>query len=89
MTNTRTGAGPVRSYNQNCPIALGLDVLGDRFGRRFAYQFNLLIFGSMCLCSMFAPSMTWLTGLRFVMGIGIGAEDHGAPLLHRFGCGTL
>jgi DNA-binding HxlR family transcriptional regulator len=31
MTNTRTGAGTVRSYNQNCPIALGLDVLGDRW----------------------------------------------------------
>jgi MFS transporter, putative metabolite:H+ symporter len=54
--------------------ALMTGLLGDRFGRRFAYQFNLLIFGSMCLCSMFAPSMTWLTGLRFVMGIGIGAE---------------
>ena len=54
--------------------ALMSGILGDRFGRRFAYQFNLLIFGSMCLCSMLAPSMTWLTGLRFVMGIGIGAE---------------
>jgi DNA-binding HxlR family transcriptional regulator len=31
MTNTRTGAGTVRSYHQNCPIALGLDVLGDRW----------------------------------------------------------
>ena len=31
MTKTRTGAGTVRSYNQNCPIALGLDVLGDRW----------------------------------------------------------
>jgi DNA-binding HxlR family transcriptional regulator len=31
MTETRTGAATVRSYNQNCPIALGLDVLGDRW----------------------------------------------------------
>ena len=31
MTDTRTGAGTVRSYHQNCPIALGLDVLGDRW----------------------------------------------------------
>jgi DNA-binding HxlR family transcriptional regulator len=31
MTGTRTGAAAVRSYNQNCPIALGLDVLGDRW----------------------------------------------------------
>jgi putative MFS transporter len=54
--------------------ALMTGLVGDRFGRRFAYQFNLLIFGSMCLFSMFAPSMTWLTALRFFMGIGIGAE---------------
>jgi DNA-binding HxlR family transcriptional regulator len=31
VTDTRTRAGAVRSYNQNCPIALGLDVLGDRW----------------------------------------------------------
>ncbi|MEJ1974902.1 MAG: MFS transporter [Acetobacteraceae bacterium] len=49
-------------------------VLGDRFGRRFAYQFNLLIFGSTCLLSAAAPSMTWLIVLRGLMGIGIGAE---------------
>jgi putative MFS transporter len=48
--------------------------LGDRFGRKFAYQFNLAIFGVMCILSAFAPSMTWLTAMRFVMGIGIGAE---------------
>jgi len=54
--------------------ALMTGLVGDRFGRRFAYQFNLLIFGSMCLLSMLAPSMTWLMALRFFMGIGIGAE---------------
>jgi putative MFS transporter len=54
--------------------ALMTGLVGDRYGRRFAYQFNLLIFGSMCLFSMLAPSMTWLTAIRFVMGIGIGAE---------------
>ena len=31
MTDGRTGAAAVRSYNQNCPIALGMDVLGDRW----------------------------------------------------------
>ena len=49
-------------------------VLGDRFGRRFAYQFNLLIFGSTCLLSAMAPSMMWLIVLRGLMGVGIGAE---------------
>lgn len=54
--------------------ALTTGIVGDRYGRRFAYQFNLAIFGSMCLASMLAPSMTVLTTLRFFMGIGIGAE---------------
>lgn len=54
--------------------ALSTGIVGDRYGRRFAYQFNLAIFGSMCLASVFAPSMAVLTALRFFMGIGIGAE---------------
>ena len=49
-------------------------VVGDRFGRRFAYQFNLLIFGGACLAASLAPSMTWLIAIRAVMGIGLGAE---------------
>lgn len=49
-------------------------VLGDRFGRRFTYQFNLLVFGLASLAAFFAPSMEWLIGLRFIMGIGLGAE---------------
>ncbi len=54
--------------------ALSTGIIGDKYGRRFAYQFNLAIFGTMCLASMLAPSMTVLTILRFFMGIGIGAE---------------
>jgi putative MFS transporter len=54
--------------------AMMAGVLGDRFGRKFAYQFNLAIFGALCIASAFAPSMAWLTALRFVMGIGLGAE---------------
>jgi MFS transporter, putative metabolite:H+ symporter len=49
-------------------------LVGDRYGRRFAYQFNLLIFGATCILSALAPSMTWLIVLRGIMGIGIGAE---------------
>jgi len=48
--------------------------LSDRFGRRFAYQFNLLIFGGMAVVSTFAPSMEWLIAIRAVMGVGMGAE---------------
>jgi putative MFS transporter len=56
-------------------IGAGLaGLMGDRWGRRFAYQFNLLLFGSMCLLSSVAPSMSWLMAVRFVMGLGLGAE---------------
>jgi MFS transporter, putative metabolite:H+ symporter len=47
---------------------------GDRLGRKFAYQFNLLIFGSMCLLASVAPSMQWLIPIRCLMGVGLGAE---------------
>lgn len=49
-------------------------VAGDRFGRKFAYQANLLIFGLSALAATLAPSMNWLIGARFVMGLGLGAE---------------
>ena len=48
--------------------------LGDRFGRRFSYQSNLLLFGLASLAASFAPNMPVLIGLRFLMGIGLGAE---------------
>jgi putative MFS transporter len=49
-------------------------ILGDRFGRRFSYQFNLAIFGVASILSAFAPSMDWLIGFRLLMGLGLGAE---------------
>lgn len=49
-------------------------LLGDRFGRRFSYQANLLIFGLSSLAGACAPSMSWLIAARFVMGLGMGAE---------------
>ncbi len=49
--------------------------LGDRYGRRFTYQANLLIFGLAALGAAFAPSMGVLIALRFIMGIGLGAEN--------------
>jgi len=49
-------------------------VTGDRFGRRFSYQLNLVLFGGASLAAAFASNMEILTGLRFIMGIGLGAE---------------
>ena len=48
--------------------------LGDRYGRRTSYQVNLMLFGLASVAAAFAPDMTVLTAIRFVMGIGMGAE---------------
>lgn len=49
--------------------------LGDRYGRRFTYQANLAVFGLASLAAAFAPDMGVLIVLRFVMGVGLGAEN--------------
>ena len=48
--------------------------LGDRYGRRFTYQANLIIFGLASVAAAFASSMLVLILLRGVMGLGLGAE---------------
>jgi len=48
--------------------------LGDRFGRKFTFQFNLALFGLMSIAAAFAPNIVWLIVFRFLMGIGLGAE---------------
>ena len=55
--------------------ALVTGFLGDRFGRRFTYQANLAVFGLASLGAAFAPSMSVLIACRFVMGLGLGAEN--------------
>jgi putative MFS transporter len=55
--------------------SFGTGFLGDRYGRRFTYQFNLLMFGLASLAAAFAPNMMILIACRFVMGVGLGAEN--------------
>src|SRR5262249_14288106 len=49
-------------------------ILGDRYGRRFSSQANLLIVGLASLAGAAALSMEWLIAARFIMGVGLGAE---------------
>ena len=49
-------------------------LLGDRYGRRFCYQFNLLLYGFGSIAGALAPNMVWLIAFRFIMGLGMGAE---------------
>src|SRR5215472_8009412 len=48
--------------------------VGDRMGRRFTYQINLLIFGLASLAAAFAQDMTQLIVCRLIQGLGLGAE---------------
>ena len=54
--------------------ALITGFVGDKIGRRFTYQINLLIFGLASLAAAFAQDMTQLIACRFVQGLGLGAE---------------
>src|ERR1700722_10086304 len=53
----------------------GQGEFSDRFGRRFIYQFNLLLFGIFTILGALAPSVTLLIVCRFIAGIGLGAEQ--------------
>jgi putative MFS transporter len=53
----------------------GQGQFSDRFGRRFIYQFNLLLFGIFTILGAFAPTVTLLIACRFIAGIGLGAEQ--------------
>ncbi len=54
--------------------AFAAGILGDAKGRRFTYQFNLMIFGIASLAGAAAPNMDTLIVCRFFMGLGLGAE---------------
>ena len=58
-----------------CIGTAGQGQFSDRFGRRFIYQFNLLLFGVFTILGAFAPSVTLLIVCRFIAGIGLGAEQ--------------
>ena len=49
--------------------------VGDRYGRSFTYQLNLLIFGLASVAAGFSTSMNMLIFMRFLMGLGLGAEN--------------
>ena len=46
----------------------GQGEFSDRFGRRFIYQFNLLLFGIFTILGALAPSVTLLVVCRFIAG---------------------
>lgn len=49
--------------------------VGDRYGRSVTYQINLALFGVASIAAGFAPNMETLIFFRFLMGLGLGAEN--------------
>lgn len=75
FTDMRAGSLFLSSTFLGMMIGAGLaGYLGDRFGRRFSYQANLAIFGGASFAAAFVPNVYWLILLRFIMGVGLGAE---------------
>jgi len=54
--------------------ALGFGVLADRFGRRKVFLASLAVYGVATFLTAFAPGVWVLVVLRFVAGVGVGAE---------------
>src|ERR1700722_3448287 len=55
--------------------SLGQGEFTDRFGRKTVYQLNLLLYGVATIAAAFSPDYIWLAALRFIAGIGLGAEQ--------------
>src|SRR6202521_2062854 len=53
----------------------GQGQFSDRFGRRFIYQFNLLLFGVFTILGALVPRVPLLVICRFIAGLGGGAEQ--------------
>jgi putative MFS transporter len=54
--------------------SVGQGEFTDRFGRKAVYQANLLIFGVATVALAFSPNYVVFAILRFIAGIGLGAE---------------
>ena len=54
--------------------SVGQGEFTDRFGRKAVYQANLLIFGLATVAVAFSPNYVVFAILRFIAGIGLGAE---------------
>ena len=54
--------------------AMGFGVLADRHGRRRVFLASLVLYGLSTMATAIAPGLWALLALRFLAGIGVGAE---------------
>jgi MFS family permease len=60
--------------------ALAFGVLGQ-WGRRRFYGLDVLLLGLAALAQAFAPDIAWLIAIRFVLGLGVGADYVLSPVI--------
>ena len=60
--------------------AILFGVLGQSGRKRF-YGFDVLILGITALAQAFAPDLDWLIAIRFLLGIGVGADYVLSPVI--------
>ncbi|MFT3717740.1 MFS transporter [Pseudorhodoferax sp.] len=79
----REALGPVLSMGL-FGLAIGAlagGPLADRFGRRKVIIASVFFFGLMSLLSAWSPSITALSAMRFLTGLGLGASQPNAATL--------
>jgi MFS family permease len=60
--------------------ALAFGVLGQ-WGRRRFYGLDVLLLGVAALAQAFAPDIAWLIAIRFILGLGVGADYVLSPVI--------
>jgi len=60
--------------------ALVFGVLGQR-GRKRYYGYDVLILGFTAVAQAFAPGVGWLVFIRFLLGVGVGADYVLSPMI--------
>lgn len=60
--------------------ALLFGMLGQTGRKRF-YGYDVLILGIAAIAQAFAPDLNWLIGIRFVLGLGVGADYVLSPVI--------
>jgi putative MFS transporter len=74
LGGTQTGLLTTLTFAGMAVGSLIAGITGDKFGRRFTYMYNLLIFTLGALLSAFSPDFGVLLAARLIVGIGLGGE---------------
>jgi MFS family permease len=73
LTDVQSGVISASALIGSVVGALTFGVLGQ-WGRKRFYGFDVLILGLAAIAQAFAPNLIWLVALRFLLGIGVGAD---------------